>query len=468
MKQKTKLLITLCIFFAMISCSSHSSKKKSTEEVLNLKKGEMLPKVICANAKNCSYTLYLPEKWDSVTPSPVMFLFDAHARSIKICKLFKKLADTYSIVLAASNESKNGLSFEETDGMYQNIYNDLISRIKLDVKRIYTAGFSGGGKIAGMLIQKHQEISAVISMSSIAPPQAYEANAKVLAISIAGTKDFNFTDIYLAHKELQNKGLRNQFIDFNGKHEYPTQSALEEAMLLIQAEEIKKKLIPSGKNEIEKLVNAYHALLPKNKELAEFDGVSQYKRMLYALEGLTDLSSENKEILRLGKTPTILTTGNSFNSCIENEAKLKDELANNFTTKDSIWWKTKVKQLNAEEKGSEGKQKSLQAQRLKAFVSMLCYMQVQANLNQKNLEKASEFLNIYRKVDPENPDVYYFNAILAKTLDAKANVIPTLLEAVKFGYYEDDKLANEPLFDDFKQSKEFTDILDSARKNFVN
>ncbi|MEI8203148.1 MAG: hypothetical protein WCH34_09070 [Bacteroidota bacterium] len=468
MYRKINFILSFWICLGVISCSSNNSKKISPQNVLQLKSGQVIENVICKDAKNYSYALYLPQKWDSTKAFPALFLFDAHARSIKICKLFKELADKYSFVLAASNESKNGIAFENADDMYQNIFNDLSSRLQLDHKRIYTSGFSGGAKVAGMLAQKHKEIVGVIALSSIVPSQLFEANSKLLMVSIAGNKDFNYADMLTEHELYSKKGIRNQIIVFNGKHEYPPKEQLEEAFIFIHAKAFEDKLIQIDNKSLDTYASDYNSIIQSKVKPDVFDLGSIYGRMINALGKILPLTSESKKLLEIQNSTTFKAAALALQQAIQKEVQMKDELAQNISSKDISWWNTELKQLNSISNNKENHQKALQADRLKAFISMLCYMQVQSSINHQNIQKATEMLSIYEKADPENADVFYFKAIINKQLKPTENIISLLQQSVKLGFSDAVQLMNEPLFNDIKQSQEFSNILDSAKKNFIN
>ncbi len=468
MCRKLNFILSFFIFIAIISCKSSNSKRNSSQYTLQLKNGEIIEKLICKDAKNYSYALYLPQQWDSTKSFPSIFLFDAHARGIKICMLFKDLADKYSYILAASNESKNGIAFENSDDMYSNILNDLSTHVKIDRNRIYCSGFSGGGKIACMLAQKHNEIKGIIALSGAVTLQNFENNSKLFMISIAGNKDFNYSDLLMEHNAYTKKGIRNQFIVFNGKHEYPSQNALEEAFIYIQSKAIEDKLISYTKKSIDSLATSYNSIIQSRKEASAFDLGSIYQRMINALSNIRPLPNENQKLTNIINTTAYKMASSNLEKAIQEEAQTKEELANNITTKDKTWWIGQLNRLNSMSNNKNNQQLALKADRLKAFISMLCYMQVQSSINHQNIQKAAEFLTIYEKADPENADVFYFKAIINKQLKPTENIIPLLQQSVKLGFSDADQLMNEALFDDIKQSKEFSSVLDSARKNFSN
>src|ERR1035437_10348994 len=147
-----------CLLVAVYlsSCSSHSvdsvgnknkidSIKISTPSFGNsLEKGKVFPKIKCSKDSGINYSLYLPENYSSDKKFPIIYFFDSHGSGSFPLEKYNNLAEKYGYILAGSNNSKNGMSWEENNPQIQIFMSDVKDRLNIDGRRIYTCGFYGG------------------------------------------------------------------------------------------------------------------------------------------------------------------------------------------------------------------------------------------------------------------------------------------------------------------------------------
>ena len=106
---------------------------------------------------------------------------------------YRDAAEKYGYVVAGSNNSRNGpwnVGLDAAAAMTA----DIKRRFPIDLKRMYTAGMSGGARVAIMVAQNSPEIAGVLA-SSAGYSTAFH---RVRALSIfgsAGTEDFNYREM---------------------------------------------------------------------------------------------------------------------------------------------------------------------------------------------------------------------------------------------------------------------------------
>src|SRR5262245_21782847 len=92
-----------------------------------------------------SYALYLPSAYSPVKRWPLLLVFDPFARGEVSVKLFHEAAEKYGFIVVGSNNSRN---FQDPSAAIRLLWADLKDRYAIDPRRIYTAGLSGGARVA--------------------------------------------------------------------------------------------------------------------------------------------------------------------------------------------------------------------------------------------------------------------------------------------------------------------------------
>ena len=116
----------------------------SAEEI---PRGQVVAKVVCRADATQSYALYLPSAYDPRRAWPVLYCFDPGGRGRVPVELFEAAAEKFGYVIAGSNNSRNG-PWEDSVKAIEAMVRDTGGRFSLDGGRRYSAGFSGGARVA--------------------------------------------------------------------------------------------------------------------------------------------------------------------------------------------------------------------------------------------------------------------------------------------------------------------------------
>src|SRR5215813_4312897 len=114
--------------------------------------GTIVPKVVCREHPEQSYALYLPSSYTPSKRWPIVYVFEPDARGMVPTTIMKDAAERYGYIVATSNNSKNGPWKPEADAAAA-MMDDTHARVAIDDRRVYTAGFSGGARLASRLAQ---------------------------------------------------------------------------------------------------------------------------------------------------------------------------------------------------------------------------------------------------------------------------------------------------------------------------
>src|SRR5271155_2581489 len=172
------LYVTLATFPTHAIAQQNISSNPAPQD---LQTGVVIPKVLCATQPDQSYALYLPSHYSREKHWPIVYVFDPDALGSRPAELMKDAAERYGYIVAGSNNSHNGpwkVGVEAAQTMIQ----DTRTRLSLDDKRIYFAGFSGGARLALALAEQCKCVAGVLMNSAglgAGPPPPSDGNFAV-------------------------------------------------------------------------------------------------------------------------------------------------------------------------------------------------------------------------------------------------------------------------------------------------
>ena len=227
---KKMLKLVKISFFIIVSLSFNVRLLNGLDKKDNIEKGKIIDTVRCKNPKY-SYALYLPAKYSESTKWPVIYIFDPGARGKLAVSGFVPAAEKFGYIAVCSNNSKNSMAGTELEEAINYLFSDTEARFSIDDGRIYTAGFSGGSRVASMVALNNKFISGVIGCGAGLPNYAGLKNIPSFDyFGLVGNRDMNYLEMCDLEKELDNLGMSVELRVFNGGHAWPSPDLLEEAI----------------------------------------------------------------------------------------------------------------------------------------------------------------------------------------------------------------------------------------------
>jgi len=205
--------INRLIAAALGLCTSVLTARGAVTGPAPFEPGKIINVVVCKADPSQSYALYIPIKGNKEA-LPVIYCFDPHGDGSLPLKKYRSLADTYGFILIGSNNSKNGNDWTMTEQLWRHLSDDTQARLKLDKRRIYTCGFSGGAKVAGYVAIQHTEVKGVIAGGAGLPDGTTASDLSFSFTAIAGEGDMNMTDLVAFNRALDNTHTRHRIIFF--------------------------------------------------------------------------------------------------------------------------------------------------------------------------------------------------------------------------------------------------------------
>jgi poly(3-hydroxybutyrate) depolymerase len=213
-----------CLLFALFAGGAGSA--------LDLPRGQIIDDVACNDDPAQHYSLYLPSNFTTDRMWPIILAFDAGGRGRRGVERYQAGAERYGYIVAGSNNSRNGPWKPSLDAA-RALTADLIGRFPVDLKRIYTAGMSGGARVAMMVAlhpemiagRTHPEIAGVFASSAGFPPGEFRESVAFPIFGTAGTDDFNYREMLNLDRTLRSP---HRVVVFEGGHTWlPVEAATE-------------------------------------------------------------------------------------------------------------------------------------------------------------------------------------------------------------------------------------------------
>jgi len=180
----------------------------------DLPRGQIIDPVRCAADPSQTYALYLPSHYSPDRKWNLILAFDPRGQGRQGVEHLQAAAEKYGFIVAGSNNSRNGppqVSLTAAQAMWT----DVGKRFAINPNRIYTAGFSGGARIAMKVAFDSDQIAGVIASSAGFPPGHRRSDLKFVVFGTAGTEDFNYLEMRQLDQELSSP---HRVVIFEGGH----------------------------------------------------------------------------------------------------------------------------------------------------------------------------------------------------------------------------------------------------------
>jgi len=169
----------------------------SFSQTIEYEKGKVIDSVQVAGTTDQSFQLYLPKTYDSKESSAIIFIFDPAARGNIGLLPFTQASERFNYILVCSNNSKNG-SYDYNFDVANRLFEYVFSRFKIDPKQIYTAGFSGGSRLATTIAALTNSVQGVIGCGAgfMTNIQEIENRNSFSYVGLVGDEDMNYQEMF--------------------------------------------------------------------------------------------------------------------------------------------------------------------------------------------------------------------------------------------------------------------------------
>ena len=299
----------------------------ATPQVPPPEKGKVIAKVVCANTPDQSYALYLPTGYSSETPSPIIYAFDPAARGALAVEAIRAAAERYGYIVAASNNSRNGPQGGASEAVNA-VFQDTHQHYAIDDRRLYTAGFSGGARLATQVALFCKTcIAGVIANGAGFPVNASPKEKFGFAYFLAiGDADFNFPEAAELRRQLEQIRANYRIRVFDGTHDWAPPEVWMDALLWMNLQAIRSGNLPKDANEIQRIVQEEleeaRALESKGEVLA---AERDYESIIRDFDGLADTAAVKARASDLKGSKAFKTAEKQERIDLDRQARLSDQ-----------------------------------------------------------------------------------------------------------------------------------------------
>ena len=439
-----------------------------------LSKGIIIDSVSCIGYSSKTYSLYLPENYTESVQWPVLLIFDPGARGHIGIENFIPAGKKYGYIMACSNNVRNG-NFSNMLSDADIMYNDVVRRFKIDNRRIFTAGFSGGSRLATGFAINNKEISGVIGCGAGLPNSNYYSTTQMshlLYFGIIGVKDMNYLEMTDLSRRLTETGINSYFLVFNGGHQWPSEWNLLYALGWIELMMMNKGIIDKRNDFLDDFLLKMIALAKESETTADFLYSKKYYE--YAIRDF----SGSPAIPELTAIIAKIEKNEAYRKSLkESKKNYKDELlkrekyekafsdiAVNQGAPDSVlnWWRNEVHILNNKIKGKRNRD-SLMAYRLLNMITIASIEYGSNHVKAGNYKTAAGFFSIWTICEPDKKNSWY-NLARVFALDGQNDrAVKELGISVKMGLTNKKYISNDTAFKFILNDKKFIKLINDIK-----
>lgn len=487
--------VTLVVLLGFwISASSpivaqSNAVQQSAAQPLNLPNDEIIERVICAEHPEQSYAIYLPANYSRERGWPVLFAFDPGARGKLPVERYREAAEKYGWIIIGSNNSRNGPIQPSVDA-WNAMVADARQRFKIDERRVYMAGFSGGARLAIYLAAECEGCVAGVIASGAGFPAGLKPKTPLPfpIFATVGVDDFNFAEVIEMDRDLAKADAKHQLEVFAGRHDWPPSNVAARAVEWMELQAIKSATRAVDREMIEaawqrQLAEA-RSLISENKA---FEAYRSFSSLVSTFTGLHDVTATQEELRKLqdiaavkngirdeakqiirqreieGRIRGLIATSqkNTLPTPSENDSATRADSLAQTSPPDLL--KNQLSELRRQSTKSEDSSDRRIARRVLEGLLIGLFELGTSELQQKHYDAAVQSFSLATEVNPDRAGPHFY---LASALAAKGDKNKSLRElkaAVERGFSDLNAVTGNTLFDSLRQEPQYLEILQTLK-----
>jgi tetratricopeptide (TPR) repeat protein len=440
----------------------------------DLPAGKIIERVVCLKDAGQSYALYLPPNYTTDRRWPVIYAFDPAARGLRPAERFKDAAEKYGYIIVGSNNSRN-FPDRPLAEIINAMFDDTQTRFSIDQNRVYTAGMSGGARVAGTVAQSLGARAAGVILcgagfSEAKPP---EKPLPFPVFGVAGVEDFNWIELRQLHKALDSIGSANRFVTFDGDHTWAPSGSFLTAVEWMELQAMKsarrerdEKLIAELFDKMagqaradESAKRVYEAFLKYDAIAKDFNGLRDVAEFAQKADELRS-SKEVKDRLKQEKAAEQAQRQRSQEFFAAREQLNTAE--NPAVAMMGI--KSMISDLRKKAAGRDESVERLAARR--ALGAIYVSMNEEANRHRaaKKYREAVASLTLAAEIRPDNPQIFFSLARACALGGDKKQALEALKKAVELGFTDADEIAGNADFASIRNEAACKRLIEDARR----
>jgi hypothetical protein len=306
--------------------------------------GQVIDRVVCADTPAQAYALYVPSHYRRDARWPVIFCFDPGARGRTPVERLQAAAEKFGYIVAGSLNSHNG-PLPDNAAAAKAMVNDVGARFALDPARVYTAGLSGGARVATAFALSGWS-KGVIACSAGFPMDQDDIPLQLnfVFFGTAGLDDGNYRELRRLDDALADRKTTHRIVNFDGGHEWAPVPLLTEAVEWLELQAMRAGKRPGDAAFIQAYLQQRTAGLAAEPVLNQWRA---YQSLAADFRGVADVSAFELKAKELGASRAVkdaLKTERAL--LLHEEAVIEDlaEMATEGTAKERAKLATQLRQ----------------------------------------------------------------------------------------------------------------------------
>ena len=388
----------------------------SHAQAVAFERGTILDSIGVADRQEETFALYLPQGYDPAVPAPVVFIFDPAARGRHAVEFFIPSAEQYGYILVCSNQTRNG-PYQQNFAIANRLFTEVFSRFQIDPQRVYTAGFSGGSRLAASIAILTKQIQGVVACGAgLASGSAYLQLSEPYNFSYAGlvgNEDMNYREMINTRNWLSRLNVRNELFQFAGDHKWPPSEELLVAFDWLQLEVFRKGLAPVDTQQVRSIYEKYSRralnLEASGEPLRAHDEYARLVRNFGPYVGLEDIVGRQGQLVQskdYRKAKQAWETSQAMEDTLV--SRYSDRLYRDIpghSAGSQAWWHREIGKLEAKRQKADPEQKRMLQRVLNTIWAMAHFRATDDAITPTVPEKAF-CLDLCIRVEPEDPMGY--------------------------------------------------------------
>ena len=442
-------------------------------------RGQVVDKVVAAKTPGQSYALYLPSTYTPERLWPVLYMLDARNNALVPIERFRAAAERFGWILVSSYNSRSDTRDDPNSAAMTAMWNDAVTRLSIDGRRVYVTGFSGGARAAvDVAYALPGRVTGVIGAGAgFADSQAAVKTVPFAYFGTVGDQDMNYYEMRELDEKLEKAKAPHRIAYFEGGHEWMSPELAGDAVAWMELQAMKSGVRPKDPETIA----ALQAAARSRAAALEADGKRTEAFRAYAhaaqdFRGLADVSSvedDEKRAEALGRLPEVQAalkdarrrdardeaTLRSVNTRLRNALSQPDPPVPTLLAAD-----LGIPGLRQKAASADSPEERLSAERILANLrAQTGFYLPEEMLFRRDTTRARALLLVRAEIDPENPLVYYNVACIPARSGDAARAIKDLEHAVEKGFKRFELIDTDTDFDPIRQDEAFRKWLAAAR-----
>lgn len=435
--------------------------------------GEITSNIPVKNSNKETFDLYLPKNYNPNKKNAIIFIFDPSGFGKNGLKPFISSSEKFNYILVCSNNTKNG-PYQENFNITNRLFAHIFSTFNIDDKQIYTAGFSGGSRLASSIAVLTNSIQGVIGCGAGFANEANIVptfNNNFSYVGLVGDEDMNYHEMLDLKIWLNKININNELFTYEDGHRWPKSNQIMRALGWLELQAYKKKLRSTNDSIIKILFKKDYLIAKRLEKKQPYNSIVEYYRIkknyskYYNLDSISNkipaikLRKDYKKELKDRKT--IKLRENKIFSLLL--GKFKEETKSSNPLINSKWWEKEMKKLDKISAKSKTIFTTKMIKRIRYRIMATAIESSNAFLWNKKIRKAFYCDSLLTIIRPNMPRAYFRLAQSYARINKYPEVIRNLKKAIELGFNSKRILFGVKEFKSYHEKKEFNELL-----NLVN